>query len=761
MGKKLSVLMILALLCATLLLFGSCFPTTGPGEDPGSTDDPPSDNEEWKSDETHHWKDEDSKEEHTFGEWTIVEEATCTKEGTQEHVCSVCEYKAEDTIEATGHTYSENWRSDETYHWHPAACGHTSEVSEKAKHTFENGACTVCEEEQPATAGIVYTKPQNKRYYVVSGVEEGTVLEGTVILSAKQGGYSVQEISASAFAGQTGITSVIIPEGVKVIGEGAFDGCTGLKSIQLPSSLTTLDAYAFRNCASLESVTFTGTKVAEISAHSFEGCVELTEVTIPSGVTAIGAYAFNGCTKLATVTYSTTTLKSIGARAFGDCAALATVDIAETVTSVGAGAYAGTAAETTALAAGNVFIADHVILKAKNTLTDYSIPDSVRLLADRAFENCTNLILATVPASTKVGAHVFDGCVKMEQNGTLKVAGECVFFYHTDAGYFELIAYNGTDTNVVLPLNPSGIGAYKYIHDYAFAGNTSIVSVEIRSHVTTIGDHAFDGCTSLERVINAAGIEYIGEYAFRGCTSLVEYPFVTDDDGSGVWRIGAHAFHGCISLTSITLPSNLWNEEIGENTTYAVGKYAFANCSNLENLIFLGDGGQTTFDEYAFLKCNKLHNLYVTSVRGWTCVNFINKEAHPFNVFDETTENKFFVLASGEQTIANATEVTELDFESGAHSLGDNTIHSWTFLNCERITSLKLGGILKIDAGAFLVYGDGGLATVTTNYTNWRRHSSLNADGSGSGAGGEVGTITAEDLKTAGNSKFYFRASLL
>ncbi len=35
------------------------------------------------------------------------------------------------------HTFSEDWSSDETYHWHKATCEHTEEVSGKAEHTFE------------------------------------------------------------------------------------------------------------------------------------------------------------------------------------------------------------------------------------------------------------------------------------------------------------------------------------------------------------------------------------------------------------------------------------------------------------------------------------------------------------------------------------------------------------------------------------------------------------------------------------------------
>jgi len=35
------------------------------------------------------------------------------------------------------HTYSDSWSSDDLHHWHAATCEHTSEVKDKAEHTFE------------------------------------------------------------------------------------------------------------------------------------------------------------------------------------------------------------------------------------------------------------------------------------------------------------------------------------------------------------------------------------------------------------------------------------------------------------------------------------------------------------------------------------------------------------------------------------------------------------------------------------------------
>lgn len=40
------------------------------------------------------------------------------------------------------HTYSEDWTKDATYHWHAATCGHTTEVSGKAAHSFGDWTTT-------------------------------------------------------------------------------------------------------------------------------------------------------------------------------------------------------------------------------------------------------------------------------------------------------------------------------------------------------------------------------------------------------------------------------------------------------------------------------------------------------------------------------------------------------------------------------------------------------------------------------------------
>ena len=125
--------------------------------------------EEWTSDASGHWHAAtcghdvtDSKAEHTFGNWTTTKEATEEAEGSKERTCTVCGYIATEVIEKLAHThkFTTDWSKDETYHWYAATCEHTTEVSDKAEHSFEweitqnptetekgekTGTCTVCD----------------------------------------------------------------------------------------------------------------------------------------------------------------------------------------------------------------------------------------------------------------------------------------------------------------------------------------------------------------------------------------------------------------------------------------------------------------------------------------------------------------------------------------------------------------------------------------------------------------------------------------
>lgn len=128
----------------------------------------------------------------------------------------------------------------------------------------------------------------------------------------------------------------------------------------------------------------------------------------------------------------------------------------------------------------------------------------------------------------------------------------------------EIVEYNGTDENVVIPAELNGYtitgisgwsGKPTNSHPLgvitgAFKNNKTIKTVVIPDTVKYIDDESFYGCTALESVMFGNGVEEIGDYAFENCTSLSKVYIPVS-----VKKIGAEAF-GYTFGSELTLNKN-------------------------------------------------------------------------------------------------------------------------------------------------------------------------------------------------------------
>lgn len=418
---------------------------------------------------------------------------------------------------------------------------------------------------------------------------------------------SVLEIDANAFKGKTGLTSVIISEGVTTIGANAFQDCTGITSVTLPQSLWFIGEYAFAGCTSLGSITVRYA-VTEISAHAFDGCSELTQVTLPDTLHSIGEAAFKGCTSLNSITLPDG-IEDIGANAFQNCTSLSISRLPTSLTAVSAYAFAGcTSIQTLAIHGGiktigsNAFAGAGIVTLTLNEgltdigssafsgcgLTSLTLPDSTVTIGSSAFANCPIAALIIPDNVTTIGNSAFENTaiasITFSKSGKLTTLGDSAF-----AGCTQL-------TEITLP------GSIGVLAPAVFNGCTELKRVTLSEGITGIANaggtygsatptspkNPFYNCPSLKTVLLPSTLTAIGDFAFYGFTGdTLQIP-------SSVTSIGRAAFSMCSSLMSIELPTSV-------NT---IKEYTFYRCTSLVS-IYLHEG-ITSIENNAFDRCTNL-----------------------------------------------------------------------------------------------------------------------------------------------------------
>ena len=132
---------------------------------------------------------------------------------------------------------------------------------------------------------------------------------------------------------------VVIPEGVRCIGQGAFRGCTQVTGIAIPESVKSIKKWAFWDCRSLTAIELPAS-IEQVGQNLLKGCRMLRKVSIPEGITRIEEFAFEDCVSLETVSFPDSLL-GIDKGAFKSCRMLRCITIPKHVRWIGEYAFCG------------------------------------------------------------------------------------------------------------------------------------------------------------------------------------------------------------------------------------------------------------------------------------------------------------------------------------------------------------------------------------------------------------------------------------
>lgn len=231
------------------------------------------------------------------------------------------------------------------------------------------------------------------------------------------------------------LREIVLPEGLKTIGERAFFNNYNLQKVEIPASVTEIGEGAFAACTNLLSIVFKGENTflhggafgarTGYGVGSFAG--KLNELyqnwlyddsasdflvwqgqllaykgtsktpVIPDSVKTIGAEAFRGA-DITGVTIPSG-VQEIGSFAFYDCEALTAVDIPGSVSLIGDSAFSGcTALKSLTLHEGLQTLGESAFRNCE-ALTSVVLPEGLTECMDCVFYDCEALTQITFPNS--------------------------------------------------------------------------------------------------------------------------------------------------------------------------------------------------------------------------------------------------------------------------------------------------------------------------------------------------------------------------
>lgn len=414
--------------------------------------------------------------------------------------------------------------------------------------------------ETPATPEGDFTYKTAEDGVTVTGY---TGSEVVVVIPDTLGGSPVVAIAEGAFADQTSLKALSIPNTVRTVGKGALKGCKALTSLRTPV-FTCPDAPWFGAIFGAQTYETNGAHVpAELSTlvithgtkneqedgvtipdYCFYACRGLEVVSLPETTAALGDFAFYGCEGLACINTENTVLVTVGQKAFTNC----------------------------------------------RSLLNLSLPDTVLAMGFAMLEGCGKLETLTLPFVGGYSADLQYALTEEEKQAIKK--GEMTDPDDTRyLGYlFGASVYSFTEGYLPSSLiTVTLLEGCKTIPANAFFECSSVRCFGLPEGVTTIERRAFYGCEAMSAVELPDGVKTIGDDAFSGCIRMTAF-----DGGESLTDLGIQAFLDCVSLKTVTLPATVTHlpnscfsgcVSLGTLTADGVktlGKQVFRNCPKIQ-----------------------------------------------------------------------------------------------------------------------------------------------------------------------------------
>ncbi len=482
---------------------------------------------------------------------------------------------------------------------------------------------------------------------------------------------SVKSIGNTAFKGCRQLEEISISGGLTEIGEYAFHRCHKLKELVFPKSLKKVGDFAFLYCDGLEKAVIEGPE--RLGTGAFSHNLSLTRITLNKNIddTNFKEEVFEGCIALKTVILSDTAyevenlidamnshsaypevIKSMAKSVYHSMQIedgvlnkfsinLKSVTLPEGITAIGKSCFFDKKGVTfISLPKSLKEIRANAFLNCLS-LEEISLFDENTELDDKAFRGCNNL------KRVCIGGKVYDLDKEHECRLVSRIRDQVLGDFYISGRI--LMRYLGDEEQITIPEGVEVIG------ERAFFGKEQLKTVICPDGLTKISEQAFASCLTLQNIVLPESLkrvereafaecrkllkcnlpdtmEYIGEYAFRRCMTL-KLP----DGIPGKAYVHPYAFYRSGQSFDTAFAVNMARESSPDEAqasadddktiaAYAfarkdgisviklsgikrIGKYAYAGCKDLEEVII--DSPDCIVEQDTFNACPKLKKVYL------------------------------------------------------------------------------------------------------------------------------------------------------
>lgn len=364
-------------------------------------------------------------------------------------------------------------------------------------------------------------------------------------INANADAYFPDNASMNIVFRDTNVTNVNIGSEVESIPDYFFENCK-MSTLVIPNSVKSIGNFAFLNCNNLRYISI-GENVEEIKACAF-AYTAIDSITIPENVKKIGASALQDCMNLKTINYNAIDCEYDGIISNSICPIaifntgnnniLQNINIGNKVETIPQGIFSCIDNVKSINFPNSIKTIERYAFY-KNNVSEVNLNNKLETIGAEAF-GFSGIERITIPENVKfIYAKAFANCYKLKEVNYNAINS----------------SYDAIDGNTIY---------------YLFGSALSLQKVNIGSRVEKIPIGAFGGLQTVENIKLPDSVKEVESCAFFNSSGIRNL-----DLGNGLEKIGNEAFKN-LKITELTLPESL----------KSIGAWAFYGCNDIGTLYY-------------------------------------------------------------------------------------------------------------------------------------------------------------------------------